>query len=341
MKKILVLGAGAMGSAFTVPCAENGNRVTLVGTHLENRLINYLNKNNFHPALNAKLPKKVNVVKFEDLKNELKSKPDYVVLAVSSNGIEWACKQLIDNYKKKLSIILLTKGLTIINKKVSTISKKINLIFKKNGFPKQDISSVKGPCLATGLINKIRTSTVIANKNISKAMKISKMISTDYYRTEVSNDINGVETAGAIKNIYSMLIGASIGLSGDNLNKYVQEKYYHNTASALFKNALVEMKKFIKLSGGKEETAYGLAGLGDLYVSVAGGRNSQMGVYLGKGKLYSDIKKNNMRNITVEGADLALEIGPNILKNFKKKDFPIMFSLIKSICKNKKLKIKW
>ena len=72
MKKILVLGAGAMGSAFTLPCVENRNKVTLVGTHLENRLINYLNKNNFHPALNAKLPKKVNVVKFEDLKNELK-----------------------------------------------------------------------------------------------------------------------------------------------------------------------------------------------------------------------------------------------------------------------------
>ena len=93
--------------------------------------------------------------------------------------------------------------------------------------------------------------------------------------------------------------------------------------------------------GGKENTAYGLAGLGDLYVSVAGGRNSLMGMHLGKGKLYLDIKKNDMKNITVEGADLALEIGPNILKQLKKKDFPIMFSLINAICKNQKLKIKW
>ena len=341
MKKILVLGAGAMGSAFTLPCVENKNQVTLIGTHLENELIKNLNKNNFHPALNGNLPKNIKILKFEELQKELKTKPDYIVLAVSSNGIEWACNQLISNYKKKLSIILLTKGLTLVNKKISTISKKINSIFKKNNLPEQNITSIKGPCLAAGLINKIRTSTVIANKNILEAKKISKLISTNYYKTEISRDINGVEAAGAIKNIYSMLVGASIGLSGDNVNKYIQEKYYHNTASALFKDALVEMKKFVKIMGGKPETAYGLAGLGDLYVSVAGGRNSIMGMHLGRGKLYSDIKKNGMKNITVEGAELALDIGPKILKNFNKKDFPIMFSLIKSICENKKLKIVW
>ena len=341
MKKILVLGAGAMGSAFTLPCVENKNQVTLIGTHLENELIKNLNKNNFHPALNGNLPKNIKILKFEELQKELKTKPDYIVLAVSSNGIEWACNQLISNYKKKLSIILLTKGLTLVNKKISTISKKINSKFKKNNLPEQNITSIKGPCLAAGLINKIRTSTVIANKNILEAKKISKLISTNYYKTEISRDINGVEAAGAIKNIYSMLVGASIGLSGDNVNKYIQEKYYHNTASALFKDALVEMKKFVKIMGGKPETAYGLAGLGDLYVSVAGGRNSIMGMHLGRGKLYSDIKKNDMKNITVEGAELALDIGPKILKNFNKKDFPIMFSLIKSICENKKLKIVW
>ena len=339
MKKILVLGAGAMGTAFTMPCVENKNKVTLIGTHLEDKLIEKLNKDGVHPALNSQIPKNVKVLKFKNFRDEYKSNPDYIVLAISSKGIDWACEQLIKDYDKKISIILLTKGLTIINNKISTISKKINLIFKKNDLPKQNISSIKGPCLATGLINKVITSSIIANEEISQAKKVSKMISTNYYKTEISNDINGVEVAGAIKNIYSMLIGASIGLSGDNLNKYIREKYYHNTASVLFKNALVEMKAFLKKMGGKSETAYGLAGLGDLYVSVAGGRNSLMGMYLGKGKLYLDIKKKDMRNVTVEGADLVLEIGPKILSDFKKKDFPIMFALIKSICNNKKLKI--
>ena len=53
MKKILVIGGGAMGSAFTIPCLENKNDVTLIGTHLENQLIEELKKkDNFHPILN-------------------------------------------------------------------------------------------------------------------------------------------------------------------------------------------------------------------------------------------------------------------------------------------------
>ena len=45
MKKIIIVGAGAMGSAFTVPCVDNNNEVTLVGTHLENELITGIKKN--------------------------------------------------------------------------------------------------------------------------------------------------------------------------------------------------------------------------------------------------------------------------------------------------------
>ena len=82
------------------------------------------------------------------------------------------------------------------------------------------------------MINKIRTSTVIANTNIIKAKKVKNNISTKYYKTEISKDINGVEALGAIKNIYAMLIGASEGLSGLNLQKN-KKKYYHNTSSQL------------------------------------------------------------------------------------------------------------
>ena len=60
MKKILVLGAGAMGSAFTVPCLDNGNTVSLIGTHLEDKFIDQLIQNdNFHPVLNCKLLSKL------------------------------------------------------------------------------------------------------------------------------------------------------------------------------------------------------------------------------------------------------------------------------------------
>ena len=341
MKKFLIIGAGSMGSAFSLPCVENFNKVSIVGTHLEDKLISKLKKNYYHPSLKSYIPKKVDLIHFKYLNRQILLKSDYIVIAVSSKGIEWVCDQLIINYKKKYSIILLTKGLINENNKITTISNKINSIFRKRGLPNQNIFSVKGPCLATGLINKVRTSSIIANKNLSKAIRLSKLISTNYYKTEITKDINGTEAVGAIKNIYAMLIGASIGLSGNKLKKEIRYKYFHNTSSYLFKNALNEMKLFSKKMNGLPETAYGLAGLGDLYVSVAGGRNSKMGYYLGKGKIYSSIKKKEMKNITTEGCDLALEIGPIILKKFSKKDFPIMFALVTSILKNKKLFIKW
>ena len=48
-----------------------------------------------------------------------------------------------------------------------------------------------------------------------------------------------------------------------------------------------------------------------------------------------------MKNITVEGAELAFEIGPKIFKDLKKKNFPLMFSILQTICENKKLEINW
>ena len=101
------------------------------------------------------------------------------------------------------------------------------------------------------------------------------------------------------------------------------------------------MAHFTELLKGKKETVYGLAGLGDLYVSAIGGRNSKMGKYLGNGIEYKKAKSEFMPNDTVEGAELALEIGPKILKEFKKEKFPLLMSLLESICYNKKLNINW
>ena len=341
MKKFLIIGAGAMGSAFTLPCVENSNKVILAGTHLERDNIKKLKSNYYHKSLNAHLSRKVKIIDDKSLDKYLKDSPDYIVIAISSLGIDWACNKLIKNYKKKLSIILLTKGLVKDGDKVITISSKINKIFNKKNLPNQDITSIKGPCLAAGLINKIRTSTVIANKNIKNAKKIQKLISTNYYNTEISKDINGVEAMGAIKNIYAMLVGASFGLSGKFQKFKIRDKYYHNTSSALLSKSLAEMKLFAKKMKGLPQTAYGLAGIGDLHVSVAGGRNSQLGKYLGNGHKFKSIKKNKMQNITTEGSELALEIGPTLKKKFNKRDFPIMFALIDCICKNQVLKIKW
>ena len=85
--------------------------------------------------------------------------------------------------------------------------------------------------------------------------------------------------------------------------------------------------------------ALSLAGIGDLYVSAAGGRNSKMGSYLGKGFTFRQAKKKFMPNDTIEGEQLVREIAPFILKKINKKRIPLMIKLINAILKNKKLNI--
>ena len=183
--------------------------------------------------------------------------------------------------------------------KILTISEQL----KKN-YKAMNISVLKGPCLAKELARKNQTSVVIANKNIKVAKSIGKIISTKYYLTEYSRDIIGVEVCSAIKNIYAMIIGAGQSL---------------NAASNLFQKSIIEMKYLTKYFKGKDETTSGLAGVGDLYVSAAGGRNSKMGSYLGKGYTFKTAKKKFMPNDTVEGEQLAREIAPFILKKINQK----------------------
>tara|TARA_A100000164_G_C21918659_1_gene779525 strand:- start:1373 stop:2401 length:1029 start_codon:yes stop_codon:yes gene_type:complete len=342
MKNIVIIGAGAMGSAFSIPCIDNDNKVSLIGTHLEDNLIETIKSNHkLHPKLNINLPLKLNIEKIDKLEDLMKEKPDILVVGVSSVGIDWFVNQVAEKLESKTSIVLLTKGLSIVNRKLSTLSDKIKKLLNDKGINSINISAIKGPCLAAGLANKIRTSTLIASNDIVQAKNLQKIITTNYYSTETSEDLNGVELCGAIKNIYSMLIGASEGLSSQSKDNKIKSKYFHNTAASLIHKSVSEMSKFVKHYGGKQDTVYGLAGLGDLYVSAIGGRNSQMGKYLGEGYLYKDAKEKFMNEVTVEGAELAIEVGPIIKENLNKKDFPLMMSIIDCICDNKKLEISW
>ncbi len=342
MKKIVIIGAGAMGSAFAVPCADNSNEVFLVGSFLEDEVIDKIkNSNNFHPVLKSQLPKNIKVLKFSEFKYEIKKNIDLLVVGVSSKGIEWIGNEISKFYKSAVDILLLTKGLALIENKFETLAEKLDNILVENGIVNAKISAVAGPCLANGLVNRINSSVVLANENINVVKNIGSIISTNYYSTEYSDDLIGVEVCAATKNIYSMLIGASEGLSSKLLDKEIKKKYFLNTAASLAYKAIAEMRSLTTKLNGKEESAYGLAGLGDLYVSSAGGRNSKMGYYLGQGHLFKEAKEKFMKDITVEGADLAQEIGPKVLKEFEEKEFPLLFSIIKCICNNQKLEINW
>ena len=344
MSKIVIIGAGAMGTAFAFPCLDNNHDINIVGTHLENDFIDHLNKNKrLHPGLNTEIPKGINILKFDQFDAIFKSNVDLIVLGISSKGIEWVADQLFRIYKnKKLpDILMLTKGLSIYQNNYELLVDKLERLLSSKGIKEINISAVGGPCLATGLANRVHSSVVIANKDISTAKKIASMLNTNYYHTSFSDDLHGVEVCAAVKNIFSMAVGAAKGLCSKNASNDIREKNYLNTASALIKQSVQEMEIFVEHLKGKKETVKGLAGLGDLYVSSGGGRNSKMGSYIGEGMTFSEAKKSKMEKVTVEGADLAIEIGKKVNEDFDKKKLPLMLGMINAIIEDKKLEFDW
>ena len=344
MSKIVIIGAGAMGTAFAFPCLDNNHDINIVGTHLENDFIDQLNKNNrLHPGLNTEIPQGINILKFDQFDTIFKSNVDLIVLGISSKGIEWVADQLFRIYKnKKLpDILMLTKGLSIYQNNYELLVDKLERLLSSKGIKEINISAVGGPCLATGLANRVHSSVVIANKDVSTAKKIASMLNTNYYHTSFSDDLHGVEVCAAVKNIFSMAVGAAKGLCSTNASNEIREKNYLNTASALIKQSVQEMEIFVEHLKGKKETVKGLAGLGDLYVSSGGGRNSKMGSYIGEGMTFSEAKKSKMEKVTVEGADLAIEIGKKVNEDFDKKKLPLMLGMINAIIEDKKLEFDW
>ena len=344
MSKIVIIGAGAMGSAFAIPCLDNNHDINIVGTHLENEFIDIFKKNNLiHPGLKTKISQKIKIFKFEKFDELLTPNVDMIVLGISSKGIEWVSDQLSRLYKDKKipNILMLTKGLSIYNNQYELLVDKLERLLISKGISNVDISAVGGPCLAAGLANRINSSVVIANKNLQTAKKIADMLNTSYYHTSHSNDLNGVEVSAAIKNIFSMAVGAAKGLCSQNVSNEVREKNYLNTASALIKQSIHEMEIFVEHLKGKKETVKGLAGLGDLYVSSGGGRNAKMGSYIGEGLTFSEAKKNKMEKVTVEGADLAKEIAKKVNEDFDIKKLPLMLGMINAIVDDKKLELDW
>ena len=336
MANIIIIGAGVMSSAFSLPCSENNHQTFIIGSNFDDELIDQINiNNNYHPALKSKLPNNIKFIKYKNLLDEQYNSPDLIVIGTNSKGLEWSSEVLekIFEDKKLPPLLLLTKGLNVYNKKFELLIEKLKRLLSYKKFTDINISAIAGPCLAGELAMKKHSSVVITNENLKTAEWLKKLLATDYYHTFVSDDVKGVEICAAIKNIFSIAIGSARGLN-NNSN-------YLNTSAALFNQSVFEMELFVTTLKGKKDTVKGLAGIGDLHVSAAGGRNSMLGAYLGEGLVYSEVKEKKMKDITVEGAELSLEIFELIKTKFNFKQIPLMFSVMESIVENKEMSIRW
>ena len=140
-------------------------------------------------------------------------------------------------------------------------------------------------------------------------------------RIYTSNDVKGVELGGALKNIIAFCAGVAAGIGlGDN------------SFAALITRGLKEIARLGIELGGKEETFYGLSGLGDLIVTCLSehSRNRKAGMLIGQGKSLEETKKEvGMVIESIDNIEVAYELGK--LHNI---EMPIVETVYKVLYEN-------
>ena len=345
MANVLILGAGVMGSAFSFPLVDAGNSVRLVGTHLDRGWITSVRETGLHPKLKMKLPEAVVPFTHDQLSEALNGPIDLIVLGVSSAGVDWAIGQLGQTLRTPIPILMLTKGLKARGSALQILPEVVREGLTAYGFKELQMGAVGGPCIAGELAARRETSVVIGSSDSGFLAQSLKVVDAPYYHARPSRDVIGVEACAALKNFFALAVGLPAGLLAKE-GKASNGALMHNLTAGLFTQALSEMKHFVHFMGGTPASADGLAGVGDLYVTCQAGRNSRMGYLLGTGLRYHEAKARHMAEDTVEGAELALAIGPTLESlleagTIDRQKLPLTAAILEAICHNLPLQISW
>lgn len=147
--------------------------------------------------------------------------------------------------------------------------------------PRARITVLSGPSFAQEVGLATPTAVVVASTDTAAAEEVQRALSNRVFRVYTSEDVVGVEAAGALKNVIAIAAGTIDGLG-----------YGHNTVAALITRGLAEMGRLVAALGGRPDTVAGLAGLGDLVLTCTGGlsRNRRLGQALGAGRTLAEAR---------------------------------------------------
>ena len=264
-ESFLVIGAGAWGTALSIRLAKNGLDVSLTSRDKEGlSAINKIKENKkYLPGI--KIPESINI------ENEILpcvANSSYILLCVKSTAFKKIAAQLNAQMNDDQKLIWATKGLD--PDTGETFSETV-----KREMPSLNKTAViSGPTFAKEVAKGKPTAITLASENIQKLSSLASIMSSSSFRVYTSSDIVGVQLGGAFKNIIAIAAGASDALS-----------LGANARTALISRGLEEMKSIGVAFGAKQETFYGLSGLGYLVLTSTDNqsRNRQLGLLIGSG----------------------------------------------------------
>ncbi len=306
---IAIIGSGSWGVALAVHLASLGHNIKIWSFMEEERdLINNERKCKFLPGLN--LSENIQCsTNFEEVIKDSK-----FILHVTPSKFTRNIFKQYKQYVGNKPIIICSKGF-----EKETLETLDEVILEE--MPEAKVGVLSGPSHAEEVSIAIPTALVIASKHQNILKTIQDAFMSEKMRIYTSNDIKGVELGGALKNIIAFCAGVAAGIGlGDN------------SFAALITRGLKEIARLGIELGGKEETFYGLSGLGDLIVTCLSehSRNRKAGMLIGQGKSLEETKKEvGMVIESIDNIEVAYELGK--LHNI---EMPIVETVYKVLYEN-------
>lgn len=251
--KIGIIGGGVWGSAIAKLLSNN--KVCIITR--DTKIVTSINEHRFNPRLKYAVFNE-NVSATADL-NEAKDM-DYLFLTLPSQKIRDVLSK-VDLSKNTQEIIIASKGIEI--ESCSFLSDVVKEVSKNT-----NINILSGPCFSEEVSQNLPTAVTFASSNKKSFENINSLFHNKNFRIYYSDDLIGCQIGGALKNIYAIAAGITLGL---NLGE--------NAKSALITRSFVEISRFGESMGAKKQTIFGLSGLGDLMLTCSSlkSRNTKFG----------------------------------------------------------------
>jgi glycerol-3-phosphate dehydrogenase (NAD(P)+) len=344
MSKVVILGAGVMGSALTMPLADNGHDVRLVGTHLDREIVHAVRTTGEHPGLGRRLPAGVRAYQIDDAPEAFDG-AEIVLSGVNSAGVRWAGERLAELLRPGQLVVAIAKGVEADGEGNLRILPAV-LADAVPADVRDQVAwtAIIGPSIAGEVAARRESCLVFLGSDQGALDRVAAAFRTDWYHVWTSTDLVGGEICAAAKNAYALGIGLAAGLL-ERRGEADSPDRAHNLEAALFAQAAAETRAWTALVGGDPEMPLWLPGVGDMYVTSTGGRNVRVGNLIGAGLSFSEAAE-RLGNPTLEGAAAIRGFGTALERLTERgvvaeAEFPLMRHLYELIALERPLDIPW
>lgn len=329
MAIVTIIGAGMMGTAMCWPAADNGHEVRLVGSPLDEGAIRSIHEARVHPDLAREVPTGVEAYQVADMNAAIEG-AELLINGVSSFGVDWFADAVGPHLRPEVPVLSVTKGLEV-DADGNLVTLPVALDRKLPPEQRGSISfnAIGGPCIAHELAARRHTAVVFTGANPVPLTTLRQLLSTPYYHVSTSTDVTGVEVCAAMKNAYALGVALAVGqmeeIGHDGL------AYGYNPQAALVGQSCLEMRRLVEILGGDPAQVSWLPGVGDLYVTVFGGRTLRLGKMLGKSMPFAEARE-VLAGVTLESVEITTRVARALPKLearglARSSDFPLLLHL--------------